>query len=49
MIAELNHHIRNSLQVIIYQTALSGDGAIAAQRINDAVAQIERALKDTNG
>jgi two-component sensor histidine kinase len=47
MIAELNHHIRNSLQVIIYQSALSGDGATAAKRINDAVAEIERALEDT--
>ncbi len=44
-VATLNHHVRNDLQVIVYQTALSQDSTEAVQRITGAVAHIDSTLR----
>ncbi len=44
-VADLNHHVRNALQVIRFQTAVSKDGEEAVARINEAVTRIDQALK----
>jgi len=43
-IAEMNHHIRNSLQVITYATAADTDGSV--ELIRDSVERIEWALRE---
>ena len=43
-IAEMNHHIRNSLQVITYATAADPDGSV--ELIRDSVERIEWALRE---
>lgn len=45
-VADLNHHVRNALQVIRFQTAVSKDEAEAVARINDAVTRIDEALRN---
>jgi hypothetical protein len=45
-VADLNHHVRNALQVIRFQAAVSTAEAEALQRINEAVTRIDRALTD---
>lgn len=47
-IAELNHHIRNALQVIKYLGAqqLTGQDAMQLQLINDSIDRIEWALRE---
>lgn len=44
-VADLNHHVRNALQVIRFQAAVSKDGEEAVARINEAVTRIDQALK----
>lgn len=45
-VADLNHHVRNALQVIRFQAAVSTAEADALGRINEAVGRIDRALRD---
>ena len=45
-VAELNHQIRNALDVILLQTAVSAVGAEAVARVTSAVARIDAALRD---
>ncbi|MBI2679313.1 MAG: hypothetical protein HYX28_11080 [Candidatus Koribacter versatilis] len=45
-VADLNHHVRNALQVIRFQTAVSNDEANAVARINEAVTRIDEALRN---
>ncbi len=45
-VADLNHHVRNALQVIRFQAAVSTAEAEALGRINEAVGRIDRALTD---
>jgi hypothetical protein len=44
-VADLNHHVRNALQVIRFQAAISKDGEEAVARINEAITRIDQALK----
>lgn len=45
-VAELNHHVRNALQVIRFQAAVSKDGEEAVAIINDSIARIDEALRN---
>ncbi len=45
-VADLNHHVRNALQVIRFQTAISKDEAEAVARINESVKRIDDALRN---
>lgn len=45
-IAEMNHHIRNSLQVITYATAAAGRNSESMEMIRDSVERIEWALRE---
>jgi len=44
-VADLNHHVRNALQVIRFQAAVSKDGAEAVARINESISRIDQALR----
>ena len=44
-VADLNHNVRNALQVIRFQAAVSKDGAEAVARINEAITRIDAALR----
>jgi len=46
VIAEMNHHTRNALQVIIGRSALSIDDANAIAEIREAVKRIEWSLRE---
>jgi hypothetical protein len=45
-VADLNHHVRNALQVIRFQAAVSTAEAEALTRINEAIKRIDNALSD---
>jgi hypothetical protein len=44
-VADLNHHVRNALQVIRFQAAISKDESEAVARINEAITRIDEALR----
>ncbi len=46
VIADLNHHIRNALQVIVYRTELGLHGVPELQDIRDSVNRIDWALRE---
>jgi len=46
IIADLNHHIRNALQVIVYRTERDLPGMPELQDIRDAVTRIDWALRE---
>lgn len=46
VIADLNHHIRNALQVIVYRTELDLHGVPELQEIRNAVDRIDWALRE---
>ncbi len=46
IIADLNHHIRNAMQVIVYRAELDSHGIPEHQQIRDAVNRIDWALRE---
>ncbi len=46
IIADLNHHIRNAMQVIVYRTELGLQGIPELQEIREAVNRIDWALRE---
>lgn len=46
VIEQMNHHIRNALQVIVARASLDQESKPELQQINDAVARIDWALRE---
>jgi len=46
VIEQMNHHIRNALQVIVARASLDHEAKPELQQINDAVARIDWALRE---
>jgi hypothetical protein len=46
VIEQMNHHIRNALQVIVTRASLDHEAKPELQQINDAVARIDWALRE---
>ena len=46
VIEQMNHHIRNALQIIVARASLDHEAKPELQQINDAVARIDWALRE---
>jgi hypothetical protein len=45
-VADLNHHVRNALQVIVYQTSVHSSDTAQAEEIQMAVRRVDAALHE---